>query len=57
MKEWIMILLDAGILLFLVFTWFYEGHHRRCTIITKCPNCGTEGAVTCHSKQLNEEKL
>lgn len=42
-------ILDFLILAWLVGTWFYEGHHRRCTVITKCPLCGGEGEVKCES--------
>ncbi len=42
-------ILDALILLWLIGTWFYEGHHRRCTVIVKCPKCGEESGDKCHS--------
>lgn len=38
-------ILDALILLWLVGTWFWEGHHRRCTVISRCPTCGGESDV------------
>ncbi len=28
---------------------FWEGHHRRCTVISKCPQCGAESDVHCAS--------
>lgn len=34
------VVLDALILAWLVGTWFYEGHHRRCTVVVRCPDCG-----------------
>ncbi len=42
-------ILDLMILLWLMATWFYEGHHRRCTVIQRCPKCGEEKAVHCAS--------
>lgn len=42
-------ILDGLILAWLVFTWIYEGHHRRCTVISKCPKCGNEKDVHCAS--------
>lgn len=41
--------LDALILAWLVATWFYEGHHRRCTVLTRCPHCGAESSTPCAS--------
>jgi hypothetical protein len=49
MMEYIVAGLDLAILLWLVSTWFYEGHHRRCTVITRCPKCGAEGTTRCAS--------
>lgn len=49
MIETLTMLLDFCILTWLISTWFYEGHHRRCTVITKCPTCGGEAAVPCGS--------
>lgn len=40
---------DALIFLWLVGTWFYEGHHRRCTVLSKCPACGETTTEPCHS--------
>ena len=39
--------LDACILGWLIVTWFYEGHHRRCEVQLHCPNCGAESKVRC----------
>ena len=44
--------LDLLILLWLVGTWFYEGNHRRCTVVTHCPKCGEAGAVGCTTHDL-----
>jgi hypothetical protein len=35
-------LLDVAILCWLVGTWFYEGHHRRCSVLVRCDKCGNE---------------
>ncbi len=40
-------LLDALILGWLIGTWFYEGHHRRCSVIATCANCEREHEVDC----------
>ncbi len=42
-------ILDFLILAWLVATWFYEGHHRRCTVIQRCPKCGKESDARCAS--------
>jgi hypothetical protein len=42
--------LDALILIWLIGTWFYEGHHRRCTVIVKCTHCGKESDHVCQTK-------
>ena len=42
--------LDALILSWLVATWFYEGHHRRCSVIARCEVCGRESDLACQSK-------
>jgi hypothetical protein len=49
MAETATVILDLLILLWLVGTWFYEGHHRRCTVITRCPKCGNVDSVHCAS--------
>lgn len=41
------VVLDAAILVWLVGTWFYEGHHRRCTVITTCEHCGARSDAAC----------
>lgn len=41
--------LDFLILAWLVCTWFYEGHHRRCTVIARCPACNVLSSVPCDS--------
>ncbi len=41
--------LDALILAWLIGTWFYEGHHRRCSVVCRCDKCGVETAVPCAS--------
>lgn len=39
--------LDALILLWLVGTWFYEGHHRKCEVHSVCSKCGDHSDVSC----------
>ncbi len=39
--------LDFLILAWLIGTWFYEGHHRRCTVIQECPVCGSRHDLHC----------
>ncbi len=41
------VVLDAAILTWLIGTWFYEGHHRRCTVVTKCSHCGAHSDAEC----------
>lgn len=55
MYEVLITVLDACILLWLVGTWFYEGHHRRCTVIAKCPTCGGESSIPCGSEKCHGE--
>jgi hypothetical protein len=43
------VLADGLILAWLVGTWFYEGHHRRCTVIVRCPKCGEQTSTPCSS--------
>lgn len=40
---------DLLILAWLVGTWFYEGHHRRCSVIARCDKCGHESSNNCVS--------
>lgn len=44
--------LDFLILLWLVATWFYEGHHRRCKIEVVCPACGKSKDECCRADEL-----
>lgn len=43
-------LVDVLILLWLVITWFYEGHHKKCKVTVTCNHCGQENDQPCHSK-------
>ncbi len=36
---WLAVCIDFAILGWLVFCWFYEGHHRRCKVDVLCPKC------------------
>jgi hypothetical protein len=38
---------DVLILAWLVGTWFYEGHHKRCIVETTCPECAERSAHGC----------
>lgn len=40
-------LLDAAILVWLIGTWFYEGHHRRCTVVVTCRLCKAKSTKKC----------
>jgi hypothetical protein len=42
-------ILDAAILVWLIGTWFYEGHHRRCTVVLTCAKCGEVSDACCHA--------
>lgn len=44
-------ILDAAILFWLVGTWFYEGHHRRCSVALLCPKCGSSTEAHCGEDQ------
>jgi hypothetical protein len=41
------VVIDAAIFGWLVFTWFFEGHHKRCRVEVVCPNCGTTASEGC----------
>jgi hypothetical protein len=43
--------LDALILAWLIGTWFYEGHHRRCSVVAICPQCGDQSDSPCRAKE------
>lgn len=40
-------LLDALILVWLVTTWFYEGHHKKCRVTVTCQHCGRQADHDC----------
>lgn len=42
-------LLDLLILAWLIGTWFYEGHHRRCKVEVVCPRCGQDHDQECQA--------
>lgn len=50
MMEYLVAALDFFILAWLVATWFYEGHHRRCTVIARCPSCGKQHDIDCKTR-------
>ncbi len=41
--------LDAAILVWLIFTWFFEGHHRRCKVEVICKACGAASEHNCEA--------
>lgn len=41
------LVVDVLILAWLVFTWFFEGHHKRCRVEVVCPNCGGTASAGC----------
>jgi len=45
--------IDCLILLWLVGTWFYEGHHKKCRVALVCPKCGTASEVPCDADHHN----
>ena len=47
MIEKVALVVDVLILTWLVATWFYEGHHRRCQVDVRCPRCGAESEAGC----------
>lgn len=48
-------LLDGAILGWLVFTWFYEGHHKRCEVVVTCSVCGTTEDHKCDADPRNRK--
>lgn len=47
--------LDALILAWLIGTWFYEGHHRRCRVEIVCPTCGHKHDESCSADHRPEK--
>lgn len=49
--------LTADILIFawLVGTWFYEGHHKKCKVTVTCPHCGEESEQACLADHRHDE--
>lgn len=47
--------LDGLILVWLVGTWFYEGHHRRCAVVVVCGKCGAENEHTCAAGEVDSK--
>lgn len=48
---------DAAILIWLIGTWFYEGHHKRCEVEITCPTCGGASTTTCTAGHQPREPL
>lgn len=50
---------DVAILGWLIGTWFYEGHHKRCKVdmLVTCKSCGNEIQVEadCAADHRNDE--
>lgn len=49
-------LADIAILGWLVVTWFYEGHHRRCEVAVTCPHCGQDSSAACLSDRRHQRE-
>lgn len=41
--------MDTLILVWLIGTWFYEGHHKQCKVETVCKVCGTHLHEDCQA--------
>jgi hypothetical protein len=50
LDAWVLVV-DCCILTWLIATWFYEGHHKRCTVKTQCFKCGSEDTRYCLSEE------
>lgn len=48
--------IDIMILAWLVGTWFYEGHHRRCKVEVTCGHCGKTSQVGCQADHRRGEE-
>lgn len=47
MTEKLALLADVLILVWLIGTWFYEGHHRRCKVDMICSRCDEKATHDC----------
>ena len=41
------LVVDVLILAWLVGTWFWEGHHKRCKVEVRCTDCGIRTETDC----------
>lgn len=46
---------DAFIAIWLVFTWFWAGEHKRCEVNVTCAVCGTTASHKCAADPRNKE--
>lgn len=46
---------DVAILGWLIGTWFYEGHHKKCRVSVTCPHCGETSDQPCLTDHRNHE--
>lgn len=46
---------DAFIAAWLVFTWFYEGNHKKCEVDVTCSACGHKKSHKCSADPRNKE--
>lgn len=46
---------DVLILVWLVGTWFYEGHHKKCAVTVTCDHCGHTAEHRCDADPRNHE--
>ena len=49
-------IIDVLILAWLVGTWFFEGHHKRCRVEVTCPSCGRSTETCCSVDRRHGEK-
>jgi len=46
-------IIDTGILAFLLFDWFWQGHHKKCKVEVECPKCKEKHEQCCTSQSKN----
>ncbi len=54
LEAWVLAV-DCCILTWLITTWFYEGHHKRCAVTVYCPKCKQQYEEVCsaYRKELD----
>lgn len=46
---------DAAILIWLIGTWFWEGHHKKCTVLVECAQCKRSSETDGHASTSSSE--